>query len=70
VELVSAFEPWPKVMVPAEPFVQVTLTLPLPLRAVEALAETGSYAPKATALVESVQLALTVADTLRLLGRL
>jgi hypothetical protein len=45
------------------PLVHVTLTVPVPLSAVVAFAETGSYAPNATGAVAIVQLAVTEAVT-------
>src|SRR5947208_2251723 len=50
-------------MVVPAPLVHVTLTVPLPLSAVEALTETGSYAPKPTGAVEIVKFADTEAVT-------
>ena len=44
---------------------QATVTVPVPLRSVAALATTGSYAPNATGAVLMVQTAATEADTLR-----
>ena len=67
VEPVLAFDPWPSVSVAAAPFVQVTVNVALPFKAVEALATTGSYVPKARLPAEMVQLAVTVAVTLMLL---
>src|SRR5438874_13684004 len=63
---VSAFEPWPRRTLVAAPDVQVTVTVPLPCSALLALVTIGSYAPKATAAVEIVQLLDTVAVTLKL----
>ena len=54
----------------ADPLVQATETDPLAFRAVDAFATTGSYAPKATAVVLIVQLAVTDAVTDRLAGAL
>jgi hypothetical protein len=45
------------------PLVQVTLTVPVPLSAVVAFAETGSYAPNATGAVAIEQFAVTEAVT-------
>jgi len=45
--------------------VQVTLTVPVPLSAVVAFAETGSYATNATGAVAMVQFAVTDAVTAR-----
>src|SRR5262249_3043632 len=66
VDPVSALDPCPRVMVVPAPVVQVTLTVPVPASGVEALVETGSYAPKATAAVEIRQFADTEAVTDRL----
>src|SRR4029077_3894050 len=60
-----ALAPCPSVTVVVAPLVQVTLTVPVPLSAVVAFAETGSYAPNDTAAVEIVQFALTEAVTAR-----
>src|SRR5436190_1509654 len=58
--------PRPTVM-PVEFLVQVTTTVPVPTLSAAALAPTGSYPPKPTAVVEIVQFVLTLAVTLRLL---
>src|SRR4029077_9806360 len=57
--------PLPRSIVAAVPLVQATVTLPVPRRSVAALADTGSYAPKATGDVEIVQFADTLAVTER-----
>src|SRR5574340_771478 len=63
-----AFAPRSSVTFGAEPLVQAIVTEPLPLRSELALATTGSYGPKATALVLIVQLAATEAETVRFAG--
>jgi hypothetical protein len=52
-------------MLGADPLVQAMLTEPLPFSALDAFVTTGSYAPKATALVVIVQFAATEAVTER-----
>src|SRR5690242_8562187 len=67
VEPVSALAPCPSVMVALEPLVQVVLTVPEAVSAVDLLVTMGSYAPNATPPEASiVQLALTLAETGRL----
>jgi hypothetical protein len=65
VEPELAFAPCPRVTVPEAPLVQVTETPPLPFSAAEAFADTGSYAPNASALVVMMQLAATDEETAR-----
>src|SRR5579872_1665860 len=57
--------PAPRSTVAEAPFVQATVTVPVPLRAVVALTTTGSYAPNATGDVLMVQTAATEAETFR-----
>src|SRR4029078_7343366 len=61
----DAFDPRPSPTVGATPFVQATVTVPVPSRFVDAWATTGSYAPKPGAAVLMVQLLVTVALTPR-----
>jgi hypothetical protein len=63
--LPDGFDPRPRPTVDVAPFVQETMTVPVPSRSAEAWATTGSYEPNARAAVLIVQLLATEAPTAR-----